>query len=89
MISDATYQGLPLTEGAWRAHLELLRLVAAGGRPDLMNLDLAHHQGWIALGQCGLVRDTLRPSSDGSFVWAEWALTPRGEKYLEALSISS
>ena len=89
MIEDATYQGRPLPLGAWVAHLELLRTVAAGGRPDLMNFDLAHHQAWVAIGQCGHVHDTSRPSSNGSFVWAEWALTPRGVEYLEGLSKSA
>jgi hypothetical protein len=83
LTADATYQGLPLTGAAWEAHLELLRTVAAGASPDLMAFDLAGHQAWVSLGQCRLVHDIATPSTDGSFVWARWALTELGRVYLE------
>jgi hypothetical protein len=89
LTADATYQGLPLTGAAYRAHLEQLRAVAAGAAPDLMTFDLAGHQAWVALVQCRLVHDIATPSTDGSFVWAHWALTELGRVYLEQRSAKS
>jgi hypothetical protein len=83
LTADATYQGLQLTGAAWAAHLEQLRAVAAGVPVDVMAFDLAGHQAWVALGQCRLVHDISCPASDGSFVWARWALTELGRLYLE------
>jgi len=86
MIADATYKGLPLSDSAWKAHLELLKAVAAGSVPNLMSFELPQHQAWVAICQCGHVADKSSRSTDGSFRWAEWSLTPRGVAYLAALT---
>lgn len=86
MIADATYNGLPLTESAWKAHLALLEGLSRGVQPEVMSLDRAGQDAWIALSQCGHVHDVSVRSTDGSFRWASWALTPMGLEYFRGLT---
>ena len=89
---DATYQGLPLSSSAYKAHLHLLKAYRAGRVPeDPKDLpEIAVHQAKVALGQAGIIdcptcaslrtiHGKIPPSTP--FHWCEYKLTQYGEIY--------
>lgn len=88
LTPDATRNGVPLSPPAYAASLRLLAEFARGPVSALRATTLDWHESdaWVALQQCGIVREMWRHGL-GDFRWIDLVLTRYGRVYAEQRGI--
>lgn len=86
LTRDVALSGLPLSESAYKAHLDILREYAAGRQVSVSD-DRDHQEAAMAIHQCGLLRDIAGGGPGTDFRWCKYVLTEYGRIYAQQRGI--